>query len=373
MRIGLICPYNIYKNGGVQECVLALRSEYIKLGHNALIITPKPKGKNLPPIEGVVLVGDARDIKSPFHTTAQVSASFDNASIDEVLLKHKFDVLHFHEPWVPIVSRQILTRSNTANIATFHAKLPETMMSRSIEKVITPYTKSILKYIDAFTAVSEAATDYISSLTKETVHIVPNGIDYLKFQPKKDIKRDKHTILYIGRLEKRKGVMYLLQAFEQLQMILSEVKLIIVGDGPDRSKLEDYVEFNNLHNVEFKGFVDEASKIKLLQHATIYCTPAIYGESFGIVLLEAMAAGAVTVAGNNPGYVSVMQETGALSIVNVKDTAEFTRKLQLLLTNYELRQLWTVWAEKYVTQFRYDHIAQSYLKIYKLAKKLHQK
>lgn len=369
MKIGLVCPYNIYKSGGVQECVLALRAEYIKLGHKAVIITPKPRGRNLPPIEGVELVGDARDIKSPFHTTAQVSASFDNAQIDEVLQKYNFDILHFHEPWVPIVSRQILTRSNTTNVATFHAKLPETMMSRSIEKVITPYTKSILKYIDAYTAVSEAATDYIASLTTETIHIVPNGIDYAKYQTKATKKPHNHSIVYIGRLEKRKGVIYLLQAFDKLKYYLPDAKLIIAGDGPDRAKLENFVDINNIHNVEFKGFIKESTKIKLLQNASIFCSPAIYGESFGIVLLEAMASGTVTVAGNNPGYTSVLKDTGNLSIVNVKDTTEFARKLQLLLTNQELRDLWISWAKDYVTQFSYDKIAKSYLKIYKDAKK----
>ena len=372
MKIGLVCPYNIYKSGGVQECVLALREEFIKSGHQAFIITPKPKGSNLPEIEGVILVGDARDIKSPFSTTAQVSASFDNTSIDELLNSYNFDILHFHEPWVPIVSRQILARSKTINVATFHAKLPENMMSRSLEKVITPYTKSILKYIDVFTAVSDAATDYIKSLTKHSIQIVPNGINHSKFVLKKDIKRDKHTIVYIGRLEKRKGVIYLLKAFEQLKHTLPDTKLIIAGDGPDRSKLEDYVEFNNLEDVEFKGYVDEATKIKLLHRATIFCSPAIYGESFGIVLLEAMASDAVIVAGDNPGYSSVLQETGILSLINVKDTSEFARKLRMLITNQELRKLWSNWAKDYVAQFSYSNVAKKYLAVYEQAKKAHK-
>src|SRR5690606_31169474 len=149
MKIGLVCPYNIFKGGGVQECVLALQAEYQKRGHTATIITPRPRDFTTNPPDDIILVGLATDVKTIFHTTGQVSVSMDAKELEALLETHKFDVLHFHEPWVPIVSRQILSRSSTANIATFHAKLPETVMSKTIERVITPYTRSILKYITA--------------------------------------------------------------------------------------------------------------------------------------------------------------------------------------------------------------------------------
>lgn len=372
MKIGLVCPYDIFKNGGVQECVLALKNEYQNRGHQTYIITPRPKGVEAEKIDGILLIGESRDFKSPFHTTAQISVSLENGAIDTLLEDYKFDILHFHEPWVPIVGRQILSKSKTVNIATFHAKLPETMVSKTIERVITPYTKSILKYIDSFTAVSESASEYVKTLTSSNISLVPNGIDIDKFVIKNDVPKDRDTILYVGRLEKRKGVIYLLKAFRELQQINPKVRLLIVGDGPDRPKLEMFVENNNIDGVEFLGFVDEATKINLLHKATLFCSPAIYGESFGIVLLEAMASGAVTVASNNPGYASVLKETGAISVVNVKDTAEFARRLQLLMVNVEMRELWLSWSQKYVEQFRYSHIADQYLAIYKKAMKVHK-
>lgn len=366
MKIGLVCPYDIFKNGGVQECVLALKSEYQKLGHEAFIITPRPKGVEAEHVDGIFLIGGSRDFNSPFHaTTAQISASIDNQAIDNLLAEHSFDVLHFHEPWVPMVSRQILTRSNTVNIATFHAKLPDTIMSKTLEKVITPYTKSVLKYFDSLTAVSEPAAEYVDSLTKRVIEIIPNGIDLKKFQKKISFVESYQTILFVGRLEKRKGVIYLLRAYKELLQTFPDVKLKIAGDGPYRRKLQDYVEEYNLANVEFYGFVDEATKLQLLREATVYCSPAIYGESFGIVLLEAMAAGTVIVAGDNPGYSGVMKETGAVSLVNVKDTNEFARRLQLLLFDEELRKVWLEWAKDYVEQFSYQRVAKMYLKLYK--------
>lgn len=365
MRIGLVCPYDIFKNGGVQECVLALRAEYEHKGHDAYIITPRPKGivADLEH-EGILLVGQSRDIKSPFHTTAQVAVTFDNAALDELLEKFKFDVIHYHEPWVPIISRQILMKSSAVNIGTFHAKLPDTVMSKTIEKGITPYTKSILKYIDEFTAVSSAASEYISTLTNEEINIVPNGIDIDKFSSGK-AKRDNKDVLFIGRLEKRKGVKYLLDAFKVLQDSDDEVSLTIAGDGPDRAKLEAYVKYQKINNVEFLGFIDEKKKIELLQSTRIYCSPALYGESFGIVLLEAMAAGAVTVAGSNPGYSSVLIDKGAMSLVNVKDTESFARKMKLFINDNEMRELWLGWSKNYVQQFNYDNIANQYLDVYR--------
>jgi phosphatidylinositol alpha-mannosyltransferase len=129
MKVGLVSPYNIFKGGGVQECIIAIQSELEKRGHHAVIITPQPRNYDGPTPEHVIFLGGSTDFKSPFHTTAQVSATVNVDRLDEVLEQEKFDILHFHEPWVPIVSRQILGRSNTLNIATFHAKLPETAMS----------------------------------------------------------------------------------------------------------------------------------------------------------------------------------------------------------------------------------------------------
>src|SRR6202042_57969 len=105
-------------------------------------------------------IGKSTEFNSPLHTTHPVSAGV-NEAIDAMLAEHQFDILHFHEPWVPMLSAQILSRSKCVNVATFHAKLPETLMTRTLVKVVTPYTKSVLKYIDEFTAVSPAAAEYV--------------------------------------------------------------------------------------------------------------------------------------------------------------------------------------------------------------------
>ncbi len=370
-------PYNVAKGGGVKEIVFAIQAVLRRRGHDAYILTPRPQDHDgVVPHEHMIFVGSAADFNSPTRTTIQISASV-NDTIDTILARHNFDVLHFHEPWIPMLSLQLLSRSNTVNIGTFHAKLPETIISRTMAKVVTPYTKSVLKYIDAFTAVSDAAAEYVCSQTKQPVTIIPNGIDSKQYKPPRKIYDDRKqkTILYVGRLEGRKGVRYLLQAFRLLQNKQPDVHLIIAGDGPDREKLEELAADLELQNVSFLGYVPHADKIKLLQDSDLYCSPAIYGESFGVVLLEAMATGLVTVAGDNPGYASVMNGLGSISLVDPKHAAEFARRLDLLLHETDLRKLWREWAANELPKYSYEHIVTQYEEVYlnALAAKLTQK
>lgn len=376
MKIGLVCPYNIAKGGGVQEIVRALQQELTERGHEAKILTPEPR--DMPEVHRnghTIFVGGAADFKSPLHTTSQFSLAADTYGITQMLEEEQFDILHFHEPWVPVLSRQILSRSKSVNVATFHAKLPETLMSRTVVRVVTPYTKAVLKQLHELTAVSEAASEYVRTLTDAPVSIIPNGIDINHFKPsvrkRAASKENGKKILYIGRLEKRKGVDYLLQAYSVLVEKDSEVQLIIAGDGPDREKLEALAAELELGNVTFMGYVTDEEKLNLLAEADLFAAPAIYGESFGIVLLEAMASGLVTVAGNNPGYASVLQDLGSLSLVNPKDSEEFARRLDVMLHDDELRKLWKKWARENVKQYNYPLIVDRYLEIYETAIKRH--
>jgi phosphatidylinositol alpha-mannosyltransferase len=372
MKIGLVLPYNVALGGGVQEIVAACKEELKKRGHDVYVITPTPRDAEPKGDKDIIYIGKATDFNSPLHTTSQVSAVI-NEQIDAMLEQHQFDILHFHEPWVPMLSAQILSRSKCVNVATFHAKLPETLMTRTIIKVVTPYTKSVLKYIDEFTAVSPAAAEYVSSLTDKAVTLIPNGIDLNVYKApvrRTDNKKQK-TIFYVGRLEQRKGVKHLIHAFELLTQTDPDVSLIIGGDGPDRQKLEALVGDLRLNNVAFVGYISDKEKIHYLRTSDVYCSPALYGESFGIVLLEAMATGTVIVAGDNPGYASVMNGLGAISLVNPKHHAEFARRLGLLLRENDLRGLWRQWAAEQIPNYSYTHIVAQYEEIYKKAIREH--
>jgi len=371
MKIGLICPYNVALGGGVQEQVKAMQTELARRGHDVTIITPQPRVPYIDEGRKVIFLGTATDVKTPLNTTAQFSASVLTDEIDTMLEREQFDILHFHEPWVPVLSRQILSRSRSVNVATFHAMLPDSRMAQTVGKVFTPYTKPLLRHLDAFAAVSDGAATYLLGLADVPVEIIPNGVDLEHFHKPAGEEPTAHddpkTILYVGRLENRKGVKYLLEAFARLQLQKSNVRLLIAGAGPDREKLEQEVQTLGCHDVEFLGYVDDATKVQLLHEADLFCAPSIFGESFGVVLLESMASSLVTVAGDNPGYSSVMQGLGKLSLVNPKDTSQFAHRLELLLFDEDLRVLWKKWAKDYVRQFDYPKVVDRYEAIYKAA------
>jgi len=371
MKIGLICPYNVALGGGVQEQVKAMQTELARRGHDVTIVTPQPRVPYIDEGRKVLFLGTATDVKTPLNTTAQFSASVLTDEIDNMLEHEQFDILHFHEPWVPVLSRQILSRSRSVNIATFHAMLPDSRVAQTVGKVFTPYTKPLLRHIDAFAAVSEGAATYLLGLADVPVEIIPNGVNLEYFRKRastEPVAKDApKTILYIGRLENRKGVKYLLEAFARLQAQKPNVRLLIAGAGPDREKLEQEVQDLDCQNVEFLGYVDDATKVQLLHEADLFCAPSVFGESFGVVLLEAMASGLVTVAGDNPGYTSVMQGLGKLSLVNPKDSPQFAHRLELLLFDEDLRGLWQKWAKDYVRQFDYAKVVDRYEAIYEAA------
>lgn len=374
MKIGLVCPYKINRHGGVLEVVLALYSGLKANGHDVKIITPRPRGHTAEENEDVIFLGTAADFRSPAATTTQVSSSDDTDKVDALLEREQFDILHFHEPWSPLLSRQLLQRSKSVNIATFHSKIPEAFMTRTVIKVVTPYLKSVMSYLHELTAVSLSGAEYASTLTDQPITIIPNGIDLNKYKPlpaKDKAKATGKTILYVGRLEGRKGVKYLLRAFKVYSEKHPKDKLVIVGDGPDREKLELMTEDLELNHVSFLGFVPEDKKLKLFSEADLFISPALFGESFGIVLLEAMAMGVVTVAGNNSGYSDLMQGVGALSIVNPEDAEEFARRIDLLMHEEVLREAWLNWAKDYVKQFDYPKVVKQYEDFYKKALKTH--
>jgi phosphatidylinositol alpha-mannosyltransferase len=374
MKIGLVCPYSINKQGGVLEVVLALKDGLQERGHSVKLITPLPRGNNVEHPDDIIFFGTSTDFRSASHTTAQISSTADNKEIDAILKKEQFDILHFHEPWIPFLSRQLLQRSSSVNIATFHAKVPESLVSRSVIKAVTPYLKSVMKYLHVYTAVSESGAEYVASLTDEPITIIPNGINLKKYRkavPRKKRVGDEATVLFIGRLERRKGVKHLLTAFQMVARENPRLKLVIAGDGPEREKLELLAEDLKIPNVSFLGYVSEELKLELLAEADLLCSPALFGESFGIVLLEAMATGTVSIAGNNSGYVDVMQELGAISLINPEDTEEFARRMDILLHQASLRSLWQKWAAGYVKQFDNSLILDRYEELYKEVLKQH--
>ena len=365
MRIGIVCPYHIFKPGGVLEHVQQQAEILRKRGHDVTVITPKPRGhEDSEAPDGVVFVGGSARIKTPNATSSDVSFMLDNDSLEEELEKG-YDVIHVHEPAVPLIGRQILPKVDCLRVGTFHAALAGNIIGKTLISSYRVYFKTIFPYIDVITAVSPAAIGYIgNSIDINNIEFIPNGINLRKFKPRKN-KRDLNMILFIGRLEKRKGALQAIKAFALLKETKPQTKLVVCGDGPLRSSLERYVEDNEIQDVEFKGFIDDETKLDLLSRCGVYTSPALYGESFGIVLTEAMAMQAPIVCHPNDGYKWVMRETGRLSLVDCNDAELYAERLSLLLEDKDLRDVWQKWAKTYVSQFDYEKIVDRYEDLYR--------
>lgn len=369
MRIGLICPYNYFRPGGVQNLVRDLADELEGRGHYVRIIVPRPRQhpEKLP--KNLIMVGGSTEFKTPFATKGDLGMSASNEKIDQMLEAENFDVLHFHEPGVPVLGIQLLSRSKTANVATRHATLPDGLVTKSIEKLMQPIAKYIVAKSHVITAVSEVAkkgTQIYDSSAE--IEIVPNGINIKDFDlAAKKTKVIPETIVYVGRLEKRKGVKFLVDAFGQLQKTHPDIKLIIAGDGNLMDSLQERIEKYEIKNVSFLGFISEVKKAQLMASAAVFCSPALFGESFGIVLLEAMAAGAVVVAGNNPGYASVMTGRGRLSLVSPESTDDFAQRLEIMLYDEDVRKLFLEWSRKHTKDYEFGKIVDQYEAVYNKA------
>lgn len=371
MRIGIVCPYNYFRPGGVQVCVREIAAELERRGHYVRVIVPTPKVVPEIKDKNLIFIGGSTEFHTPFATKADLSMSGSDEQIDAVFQAERFDVLHFHEPGIPVWGMQLLGRSKAANVGTMHAMLPEGVVSKSFIAIMKPAAKFIEPRLQIITAVSEAAkTTALEYSPHANIRIIPNGIRLEDYRPTSSAKvvpksNAKKTIVYVGRLERRKGVRYLLLAYAALREQYKDVCLVLAGDGKLRDSLEALVKKYDIPDVSFRGFVSEEEKIKLMQSADIYCSPALYGESFGIVLLEAMAAGTIVICGDNPGYASVMTERGRLSLVNPRDTISFAERLALFLQDEDLRKLWKKWAKTHVAQFEYKKVVDQYEQAYR--------
>jgi phosphatidyl-myo-inositol alpha-mannosyltransferase len=365
MKIAIFTPYNIFKAGGVQEHVHYQAQILREHGHDVTILTPRPRNiteEEAP--EGVVFLGSSTRIKAPHATSADVSATIDSDAIDAELDKG-YDIIHVHEPLVPIAARQVLVRAEgrALRVGTFHAALPGNTLGKSLVTTYKTYARNVLPHVDVITAVSPAAIGYIDAYTELPIHYIPNGFHKASY-PDRKVTRDQNMIVFMGRLEKRKGARQAIRAFALLKRDKPEATLKIAGDGPLRGQLEVYVRDKEINGVEFLGHVSDEEKFVLLSKCGVYTSPALYGESFGIVLVEAMASGAPIVAHNNDGYKWVLKETGRLSLVDCTDTVAYADRLRLLLEDNNLRELWQNWAKGYVKQFDYERVISSYEELY---------
>ena len=340
MKIGLVSPYDWAVPGGVNSHVAQLAQQFIRSGHDVRVIAPSSRRRSHD-CEYLTVLGEHVIGLPASGSVANVCLSFNlGPRVKALLARERFDIVHIHEPFMPLLPFQFLRYADTTLVATFHA-------TRDGGSRLYAYARFIIepwwRRIDGRIAVSRAALKMISRYFADRYQIIPNGIDYARFAAEvPPIPRyidSKRNILFLGRQEKRKGLPYLLEAYARLKRERPDIRLIVVGpDGGMRAACERYVRQNRLKDVVFAGFVPYEELPRYYKTADVYCAPNTGHESFGIVLLEAMAAGTPIVASNIGGFADVVEDGVEGVLVPPRDADGLASAMDRLLSDAALRE-----------------------------------
>lgn len=367
MKIALVSPYDFAYPGGVANHISSLEHYFTRMGHEVRIIAPASSTVSTFG-DRFIPVGTPRPVPSSGSIARITISPWLSSRIKAVLDEEKFDIIHLHEPLLPMLCTTVLRLSHTANVGTFHAS-----GARPWYEFGTPLGKLFLKKwfrkLDGKIAVSKPAMEYISKYFPGYYNIIPNGVDVNHFSPNvspiDDFGDGKLNILFVGRLEKRKGADYLLDAYKRVKGEIPNSRLIIVGPGTRlRKKYEKQVRQNGLDDVVFAGYVSYDELPRYYKTADIVCSPATGRESFGIVLLEAMAVGKPVVASNIEGYASVVTHGVDGLLVPPKDGEMLAQALISLVTDESLRQQMGAKGRLKALDYSWEHVAQKILDYY---------
>ena len=344
MKIGLVSPYDWSYPGGVRTHVRHLAREFSRMGHEVAILAPA-SGVQGPLIErNVYAMGGA--IPVPFNgSIARIALRpLLVGRVRRVLLRERFDVLHVHEPLIPGLPLAALHASDVPVVGTFHAaaRLGPTSTPALAYTCARPFLLPSFRRLAGRIAVSPAASRFVAHFFDGDYRLIPNGIDLEEFTPSvvpwPAYMDGQQNILFVGRLEKRKGARSLLDAIPAIRERFPQTRFLFVGEGPLRAGLERLAEREGWRDVIFPGYVTDEELPRYFASAHVFCAPALGGESQGIVLLEAMACGVPVVATAIEGYRTVMQDGANGLLAAPGESASLAASLGRLLEDEPLRQ-----------------------------------
>lgn len=363
----MVSPYDFAYPGGVCIHISCLEQQFTRMGHEVKVIAPASKA-----ISGFgdrfVPIGRPRPVPTSGSIARLTVSPWLSSRIKEVLEREKFDIIHLHEPLMPMLCTTVLRLSPTATVGTFHATngRPGYNLGRPFSKF---FLKKWFRKLDGKIAVSKSAMEFAHGHFPGYYNIIPNGVDLAHFSPNvapiEEFNDGKLNILFVGRMESRKGVKYLIEAFVRVKQEVPDSRLIIVGPGTRlRRKYEKKVAKSGLKDVVFVGFVSYEDLPRYYQTADIFCAPATGSESFGIILLEAMALGKPIVASNIEGYAGVISDGVDGQLVPPKDSQSLAQALISLLNDEPLRHKMGAQGRAKALGYGWDSIAHTILDYY---------
>ncbi|GAB7070546.1 phosphatidyl-myo-inositol alpha-mannosyltransferase [Mycolicibacterium hodleri] len=356
----MVCPYSFDVPGGVQAHVLQLAEVMRGYGHHVSVLAPSSPEANLPDY----VVSGGKAIPIPYNGSV-ARLRFGPATHRKVkrwLVDGDFDVLHIHEPNAPSLSMLALMIAEGPIVATFHTSTTKSLTLSVFQGILRPWHEKIVGRI----AVSDLARRWqMEALGSDAVEI-PNGVDVDSFAsaPVLDgYPRPGRSVLFLGRFdEPRKGMAVLLAALPALVESFPDVEILVVGRGDEEELAEEAGDLAG--HLRFLGLVDDAGKASAMRSADVYCAPNTGGESFGIVLVEAMAAGTAVVASDLDAFRRVLEDGAAGRLVPIENPTALAAALVEMLSDDAARRRYVEAASRVVRRYDWSVVAREILRVY---------
>jgi phosphatidyl-myo-inositol alpha-mannosyltransferase len=351
VRIGLVCPYSLTVPGGVQAQVMGLARMLRSLGCDARVLAPCD---GPPPDAGVIPLGKSVPTASNGSFAPLAPDPAAQLRTIRALRDEAFDVVHLHEPLAPGPTMTTLLFRNSPIVGTFHRA-----GDSAAYKAARPGVRWLAKRLDIRCAVSKDALATAQRAVGGSYELLFNGIEVDRFAKAVPAPSSGPTILFVGRHEPRKGLTVLLDALRHLP---ADVRLWVGGTGPQTEGLR--ARHGGDPRIEWLGRLSDEDVAARMRGADVFCAPSLHGESFGVVLLEAMAAGAVVVASSLDGYANVATDGADALLVPPGDAEALANALERALGDGRLRRDLVAAAEARAQDFSMAHLAEAYLERY---------
>lgn len=351
LRVAIICPYSMSMPGGVQNQVLLQMNFLRKAGIDARIIAPCD---GVPPNQYVIPVGTTRAIKgngslAPIADDLEVS-SMTLGAIANFLP----DVLHLHEPMIPGPTIAAMIGADVAMVATFHAAGD----GAQALKYFRHPARGAISRVQIRICVSEEAKTLANKFLPGDFSVIPNAIDLSVYEDIEPWPNTKPIAMFVGRHEDRKGLRFLIQAWMDSEIAQENFELWVAGTGEETNEL--IAKTANFKSIHFIGRVDDKELRRRLSTAEILVAPATGGESFGIVLLEAMAAKCAVIASNIPGYAGVVRDDIEAKMVEPRNSELLRHAIEELVVDKTKRDALKRNSAKRIKEFSIEKIVESY-------------
>lgn len=362
LTIGIVCPYGWDTPGGVQNHVRDLAEFLIAAGHTVSVLAPAIDESQLP--DYVVSAGKPISIPYNGAVARVLFGPIAYARVRQWIGSAEFDLLHLHEPAIPSISLLACWAAEGPMVGTFHAAAKRQKVIFAIGPILEP----AIEKLSARIAVSEAARLTLTDHLETDAVVVPNGIYAKRYSA--GIFQQKwagNTIGFIGRFEEpRKGLQILVDALPIIARFAPDVKVFVAGPGDPR-EFEKHIDPQLRHRFEFLGKISEQEKADFMSSVSLYVAPNTGGESFGIILAEALAGGACVVASNIPAFDSLLGSGEFGALFESENSTDLAKVIIDLLRDQNRRKQLSIAGKAHAQIFDWDVVAQQIFSIYEMA------